>query len=66
MKIFFYFNHDEFYKINKRKRPYWINKEILLSFGDNDIYLPIDCFYTNSALVIFQIPMLIILVFLIY
>jgi hypothetical protein len=45
----FSLNHDEYYKINKGKRPYWINKEIFFSFGDNDIYLPNDCFYTNSA-----------------
>ena len=45
----FSLNHDEFYKIKKGKSPYWINKEIFFSFGDKDIYLPNDCFYTNSG-----------------
>ena len=45
----FSLNYDKVYKINKGKIPYLINEEIFFSFGDKDIFLPNDCFYTNSA-----------------
>ena len=46
----FSLNHEEVYKINLGKKPYWFNTDIFFSFGENDIILYNDCFENYSSI----------------